>query len=104
MKLATLALLVPLVAPALVQAMPCYTLVGPRNDILYQATEPPLNLSYRIGDELARRYPGDHLVMGESRLCPQVAFAGASVRNVAFGKADASRGARSRRTGRPDRS
>lgn len=51
----------------------CYTIYGPRNTVVYQSAEPPIDLSRTISSQLALRYPGHHLVrVNDARACPTV--------------------------------
>lgn len=51
----------------------CFTIYNERDVAVYQSTEPPVDLSRRIGTEMARRYPRHLLVMaGSSVACPPI--------------------------------
>lgn len=56
----TLALL--LSTPALAHAY-CYSIYDANNHLSFQSTVAPIDLSQRISDAMAQRYPGRHLVI-----------------------------------------
>ena len=56
-------LLVPLLAmPVLAQAN-CYAMFDSENHLSFQSTVPPVDLSMRISDAMAQRFPGRHLII-----------------------------------------
>ncbi len=56
----TLALLVAM--PALAQAN-CYSMFDSQNHLSFQSTVAPVDLSQRISEAMAQRFPGRHLVI-----------------------------------------
>lgn len=44
----------------------CFTIYDEKNVVVYQSTEPPIDLSQRIGTQMARRFPRHFLVMADS--------------------------------------
>lgn len=44
----------------------CFTIYDEKNTIVYQSTDPPVDLSQQISAAMARRYPRQFLVMAES--------------------------------------
>ena len=51
----------------------CFTIYNAKNDVLYQSTETPIDLSQSISRQIAARYPKHHLVMVDrSDLCAEV--------------------------------
>lgn len=59
-----LAAVVPIAAHA-----DCFTVVDAKNRIVYQSTSTPVNLAGSIGTEMARRYPGRHLIISPTGGC-----------------------------------
>lgn len=51
----------------------CYTLLDRAGRMVSQSATSPVDLSRRISDALAERYPGHHLVFGLADSCPEVA-------------------------------
>jgi hypothetical protein len=57
------------------QAMACYTVFDGANRVMYQGTEPPVDMSQPLRDALQRRYPGGHMVFEQGADCVPVPFA-----------------------------
>ncbi|WBY01501.1 hypothetical protein PE066_18855 [Ramlibacter tataouinensis] len=55
-------------------ALACYTVYDAQNRVVYNAQEPPFDMSRPLHENLARAYPGAHLVFGEARDCPQQSY------------------------------
>ena len=51
-----------LATPALAQAS-CYSVYDSENHLSFQSTVAPIDLSQRISEAMARRFPGGHLVI-----------------------------------------
>lgn len=50
----------------------CYSLFDGNNKLVYQSTEPLVDLSKPISDQIALAYPGHHLVIAPLSLCPEI--------------------------------
>ena len=61
-----------LLASSAALAIPCFTITDRTNTTTYQSSDTPIDLSYRISDEMNRKYPGQHLVMSNVPSCPVV--------------------------------
>ncbi len=49
----------------------CYQAIDPTGVTFYRSHEAPVDLSMRLGDAIAKKYPrGTHVVMSESAKCP----------------------------------
>mgnify|MGYP001792501779 CR=1 FL=1 len=44
------------------QAMACYTVYNPSNQVIYRAAESPIDMSYQIHERLPRVFPAGHMV------------------------------------------
>lgn len=56
-------LLVPLLAMPLLAEANCYSMFDSENHLSFQSTVPPVDLSMRISDAMAQRFPGRHLII-----------------------------------------
>lgn len=54
------------------QAMACFTVYNPGNQVAYSSMEPPIDMSYQIHERLPAAFPGGHLVFGSSTDCPAI--------------------------------
>ena len=55
---------------------PCYTVYDANNALIYQADQPPIDLSRPISVGMAKRFPGGHLVMSSNTSdCPPLSAA-----------------------------
>ena len=50
----------------------CYSLFDLKNRLVYQSTEPLVDLSEPISDQIALTYPGHHLVIAPLSHCPEI--------------------------------
>jgi hypothetical protein len=57
---------------AAAHAQACYSLYSPLDKLVYQSSEPPVDLSQAISAAVQARYPGHHLVVLSSSSCPRV--------------------------------
>lgn len=53
-------------------AATCYTLLAPNGSVARQSTQSPVDMSRSISDEVARRFPGHHLVFGPANSCQEI--------------------------------
>ncbi len=60
---ASLLLLVPLYAMPMLAQANCYSMFDSQNHLSFQSTVSPVDLSMRISDAMAQRYPGRHLII-----------------------------------------
>ena len=58
----------------------CFTMVDAGNHVVYQSTTTPVSLVGSVGNEMARRFPGRHLII--SSIGPCAAFEAASNRSA----------------------
>ena len=71
-QLAALSLAVALALPGIANAN-CYIVYDAKNQLVFQSTVSPVDLSKRISDSMRERFPGGHLVMIRSdRNCREV--------------------------------
>jgi hypothetical protein len=70
-----LALICTLALAAAGQAMACYTVYDRGNRVLYQGTEPPVDMSKPLHETLSRNFPGGSLVFEQGTSCPAVGTA-----------------------------
>ena len=87
--------ILPAFAAALISSLPalshayCFSVYTQRNQLVYQSTTTPVDLSRHISAGLDARYPNHHLVFvpDESR-CPEVGALATGVRYVRGNSAD----------------
>ena len=72
-----------LLAPLLASASPafaveCFSMYDAKNALVYQSTSVPIDLSRSVSEQMARRFPGRHLVISDSGACPEAGVASAA--------------------------
>jgi hypothetical protein len=50
----------------------CYCVYGADDTVLYQASQPPVDMSDDVADQIGRRWPRARLVWFQTDQCPQV--------------------------------
>jgi hypothetical protein len=71
-------------------ASTCYQAIDPTGTTFYRSYEAPVDLSMRLGDAIAKKYPaGTHIVMSESAKCPPLDIAPNYLTRVSATSADA---------------
>jgi len=74
----------------------CYFVYGPKNDLVYRSTVPPVDLSRPISDGLRGRFSGGHMVMiPDETGCPDLLSNGESQLFAALGFSNKGAGGRS---------
>jgi hypothetical protein len=53
------------------QALACYTVYDRNNQVVYQSTLPPVDMSRPLSEVLPARFPGGHLVFADGAVCPE---------------------------------
>jgi hypothetical protein len=61
-------------------AAQCYTLYSPSNKVVYQSTEPLVDLSRPVSAQVEALHPGHHLVISDGNHCPEVDERGLATR------------------------
>ena len=80
------------------QAMACYTVYNPANQVIYRAATPPIDMSYQIHERLPAVFPAGHLVFSlEDNDCPAINVTRAQLVDVGL------RSSTPPRVGRPPR-
>jgi hypothetical protein len=54
------------------QAMACFTVLNPANQIVYSGMTPPIDMSYQIHERLPAAFPGGHMIFGMDTDCPSI--------------------------------
>jgi len=72
MKKRHLALLLGLAVCAAPQAMACYTVYNPANQIVYSGVSTPVDMSYQIHEKLPLAFPSGHMVFNNNQDCQSV--------------------------------
>jgi hypothetical protein len=68
----------------------CYQAIDPTGVTFYRSYEAPVDLSMKLGDAIAKKYPaGTHIVMSESAKCPPLDIAPNYLTRVSATAADA---------------
>src|SRR5690349_15646353 len=62
-------LLLPLLGLASLPAFACYTVYDSSNRVVYQSTQPPVDMSRPLHETLPARFPGGSMVFDDSREC-----------------------------------
>lgn len=57
-------------------ALACFTVYDRNNNVVYNAKEPPVDMSLPLHETLPSVYPGGHLVFGSETTCPSTNTAG----------------------------
>ena len=60
---ALLALAIPLALPSIASAANCYSVYDAKNQLAFQSTVPPIDLSTRISQSMRERFPGGYLII-----------------------------------------
>ena len=50
----------------------CYSILDPQETLVYRSTNTPIDLSYSIGQEMSRRFPGHILIIGDDVGCSEI--------------------------------
>ena len=72
MKKPLQALLLAIAVCAAPQAMACFTVYNPANQVVYSGTDTPIDLSYQIHERLPAAFSNGHLVFNTDRDCQSV--------------------------------
>lgn len=67
-------------------ALACYTVYDAQNRVVYNAQEPPVDMSRPLHETLARAYPGGHLVFGDSLACPPRSYSRGFLQATSLGR------------------
>jgi hypothetical protein len=65
-------LLCSLLGSASMQAAACYTVYDRSDRLVYHGSTPPVDMSLRIHEALAARFPGGHMVFDAATDCPDI--------------------------------
>lgn len=70
------------------QAIACFTVYNPANQVVYSGRDTPIDLSYQIHERLPLEFPNGHLVFTNDRDCQSVDLRKTSplLTNVAGGR------------------